>query len=94
MLFRSTPAERPVRLLDVDALYRGPVAAAGRWSGIVMLRLYGAAQMGAGKLAERTGEGFTAWARSCDRPYRQAWAAAAQFAAICVVLAIILVARR
>ncbi|MES1202870.1 MAG: proton-conducting transporter membrane subunit, partial [Pseudomonadota bacterium] len=40
--FRLLPAERPVRLLDLDVLYRGPAAAAGQWLGVVAIRMYGA----------------------------------------------------
>jgi len=65
-----TPRERAVRLLDVDAFYRGPVAGAGRWVGVVMLRLHGAWQAGEARGAKWAGELLESLARRCDRPYR------------------------
>ncbi len=91
---RLVPKERALRLLDVDALYRGPIAGAGRWSGAVMLRIYGAAQTVVSRLADRGRAGFTALAQRCDRPYADSWAGAAQLGVICAVLVIILIARR
>jgi multicomponent Na+:H+ antiporter subunit D len=69
-VLKLAPQEAPVRLRDVDALYRGPIAGAGRWLGVVLLRLYGTAQaflhaqaLSAGRLAMR-------WISACDQPYR------------------------
>ena len=88
--FALAPRERRLALLDVDSLYRGPVAGAGRWCGVVLLRLYGAwrdalksAWRGAGHAAAL---GAAAW----DRPYRERWGSAVQFVAICAVLVIIM----
>ena len=87
------PVERPVRLLDLDALYRGPITATGRWCGVVALRAYGASQDFWDAIWARLWKLCAGWAKSCDRPYALAWAGAAQFAAIGLVLAIILIAR-
>jgi multicomponent Na+:H+ antiporter subunit D len=88
--FALTPRDKSIALLDVDALYRGPLAGAGRWCGVVLLRLYGAwrdalksAWRGAGHAAAL---GAAAW----DRPYRERWGSAIQLVAICAVLVIIM----
>jgi len=83
------PKERALRLLDVDALYRGPFAGAGRWTGVVMLRLYGAWQSISGAGAARLGRAFAAFARAGDRPYGDSWGGAVGFAALALVLALI-----
>lgn len=91
---RLTPRERAVRLLDIDAFYRGPVAGAGRWIGVVLLRLYGAAQAQFDALSKRAGVGLAAWTQSFDRPYAPRAANVAQFAAVALLIAIILLAGR
>lgn len=93
-LVRVAPKERAIRVLDVDVFYRGPMAAAGRWVGVVMLRLYGTWQTAVGRMSERGGAGMAAWTRSLDRPYLSRISSAAQLAAIAAVIAIILIARR
>src|SRR5262249_11834946 len=35
---RIAPREEALRVLDVDALYRGPAAGAGRWISVVLMR--------------------------------------------------------
>ena len=89
---RLAPKERTIRLLDLDTLYSGPIAGAGRWAGVVMLRLHGAWQAGAGAMSERAGHALGAWARNCDRPYSGQVSSAAPLAAIFVALLIILAA--
>src|SRR5262249_17434477 len=70
MAVKLTPRERALRLLDVDAFYRGPAANAGRWLGVVALRVYGAAR----DVSEKSGVALTnrldRLAATCDRPYR------------------------
>lgn len=88
--FGLAAKERPIALLDVDALYRGPVTGAGRWTGVVMLRLYGAGQAGAERLSLAAGRLLALGARACDRPYADQMSAAVQFFAICALLGIIL----
>jgi multicomponent Na+:H+ antiporter subunit D len=73
---RLAPRELPLRLLDVDALYRGPLAGAGRWLGVVLLRLYGSWQALFARLAESATQRIARLAREFDRPYRRsAWGA-------------------
>lgn len=91
--FGLAPKERPVRLLDVDSLYRGPIAGAGRWTGVVMLRLYGAWRDALKQTWRSAGRLLEHWVGSWDRPYRGRWSGPIQFAAICAVLAIIMMAR-
>jgi multicomponent Na+:H+ antiporter subunit D len=91
---RLAPREQPIRLLDVDALYRGPVAGAGRWAGVVLLRLYGAWRAGLSVLAERAAGMVAAWTRSCDRPYLGRGWAAVQFWLIGAVVVTILAGAR
>lgn len=78
-LARATPIERQVRLLDIDALYRGPLAGAGRWAGVLALRVYGAWQSWTRRVSGSAGRSLEALARACDRPYEQAGTAAATF---------------
>jgi len=88
------PRERAVDLLDIDAFYRGPVAGAARWAGVVMLRVYGAAGAAVALLAARAGAALAAWARSCDAPYLGRGWAALQFWAIGALAVIILIGAR
>ena len=88
--FGLTIKERRIRLLDMDALYRGPVAGAGRWTGVVLLRVYGALRIGLERSADRSGKLLAALARACDRPYADQMSGGVQFSAICAVLVIIL----
>jgi|CXWL01.1.fsa_nt_gi multicomponent Na+:H+ antiporter subunit D len=87
------PKQLPSALLDVDSLYRGPIAGAGRWIGVVMLRLYG----GWRDTLKQTWRGglrfLDGWAAAWDRPYRGRWANPIQFAAICALLVIMALAR-
>lgn len=66
---RVAPRESEVRLLDIDALYRGPVADAGRWAGILALRVYGAWQGWTRNFSAVTVRRLVALAAACDRPY-------------------------
>lgn len=83
---KLTPQERRLRLMDMDAFYRGPVAAAGRWIGVVLLRLHGAWQAAGARRAARLGDALAAWSRSCDRPYRQGMLAGVQFVVLAAAL--------
>lgn len=85
------PRRQPARILDLDALYRGPVANAGRWAGVVLLRFYGAWQ-GATAAASRAAVAqMGLWARACDLPFRfTGMANLAQMVSIAAVLVIIL----
>jgi multicomponent Na+:H+ antiporter subunit D len=85
------PKRAPARLLDVDALYRGPVAAAGAWTGVVMLRLYGAWQAATARLSRAAAERLGRWASACDRPFGPRGAAnVAQFLCVGAVVMLIL----
>jgi len=84
---RLTPAERHTRLLDVDSFYRGPAAGAGRWVGVVMLRVYGAWQTAFARLGAVTQKRMARWARDCDRPYRLRAAGLVQLTVIAVCAA-------
>lgn len=88
------PRERAVDLLDIDAFYRGPVAGAARWAGVVMLRVYGAWGTAFVALAARAAEGLAAWTRSCDAPYLGRGWAALQFWAIGALAVIIFIGAR
>lgn len=90
---RAAPPERRVRLLDIDALYRGPLAGIGRWTGVVSLRIYGAWGAVFGAAAGWAGRAFAGFARGGDRPYSDAASGAIGFCAIGAVLVIILVNR-
>ena len=87
---RLTARERATQLLDVDALYRGPIAGAGRWVGVVLLRLYGAWQAALDRVAARGARLFTRAAQACDRPYADRLAGAIQLFSTGAILVIIL----
>lgn len=70
------PGERPRRLLDLDALYRGPLAGAGRWLGVVLLRLYGAWRALSAAASARAAAAFASFARAGDQPYRDSFGGA------------------
>lgn len=89
-----TPAERPLRILDVDALYRGPASGAARWVGVVLMRIYGAWRSLADRLAVRAGNVLAHWVRETDRPYQTSELAAVQLATIAAALAIALTWRQ
>lgn len=91
---RLWPQSRALRILDVDALYRGPVAAAGRWSGVVLLRVYGAWRTALGALASRVAAAMAAWTRSCDQPYPGRGWAALQFWVVSALVVTVLVGAR
>lgn len=88
---KLTPQEAAVRLRDVDALYRGPVAGTGRWLGVVMLRVYGTAQAMIHAQAVAGSRLAMRWIRACDQPYRGE--GRLQLAALLAVTALALVWR-
>ena len=91
---KLTPRERGMRLLDVDALYRGPVAGGARWVGVVLLRVYGAWQGAFLRVSTWTG----AWAKrgveAFDQPYRDQLSGAAQCVAVAALLVIIMLTQK
>ncbi|MBI3438888.1 MAG: hypothetical protein HY054_09640 [Proteobacteria bacterium] len=64
-----TPRDVALRLWDVDAFYRGPLANLARWVGIIMLRIYGATQNGFVGILGATSQAASRLVRSFDRPY-------------------------
>jgi len=90
---RLAPKDTAITLLDIDALYRGPLAATGRWLGVVMLRFYGTWQALLSRFAGWAGRQFAAWTNSFDRPYARASRSALQLAAIAVVIVVAVAAR-
>ncbi len=93
LLLRVTklaPAEQTLRVLDADALYRGPAASAGRWIGVVLLRLFGATQAFVDHAGRGIGRRLALWARDCDRPYRAGWSQVAPIGALAVVIVLAL----
>ncbi len=85
------PRERALRLLDIDALYRGPLAGVGRWLGVLMLRVYGAARQAMGGATQRASAGLGEMLRGLDRPYRVRTATLAQWLAIAILVALMLI---
>ncbi|MBS0386521.1 MAG: hypothetical protein JSS00_14360 [Proteobacteria bacterium] len=88
-----TPRERALRLWDVDAFYRGPLASLARWVGIIMLRLYGSAQEGVARLQSAGGGVISALVRRLDRPYAPNAFAWGPFALVSVALLVVLLFR-
>lgn len=87
---RLTAPERPLRLLDVDAVYRGPAAGAGRWFGVLLLRAYGGWQTRWAQFSRASAATLARLIRLSDRPYRASAWSAAHFAAIAAAVAIAL----
>jgi len=87
----AAPKASSIRTLDIDALYRGPFALAGRWAGVLLLRVYGAWQAAATQSGHAVGRLIAALAQLCDRPFAPARAAnVVQFISIGSFLMIIL----
>ncbi|MFT3726298.1 MAG: proton-conducting transporter membrane subunit [Terricaulis sp.] len=87
------PRERPMALLDLDSLYRGPVAAFARWTGVLALRVYGAGQVAIATLGEGAGRGIGRLSRTWDRPYKQKFIGFAQFMMIAGILLLFIIGR-
>ncbi|MGD9815022.1 MAG: proton-conducting transporter membrane subunit [Hyphomonadaceae bacterium] len=88
---RTAPA--PVRLLDIDALYRGPLTAAGRWAGVLLLRGYGAWQVFSARLAAGSTRTLGQLAARFDRPYAARLGGALQLLSAAGVLLVMLLVR-
>jgi multicomponent Na+:H+ antiporter subunit D len=91
---KLTPAERPVRLFDIDALYRGPLVAIGRGAGAFTLTQLSRAQSLFEAMWATLSTLIAAWLHRLDKPYVQPWAAAAYLAAIGMFLLASLFASR
>lgn len=87
------PRERSLRLLDVDALYQGPLAGAGRWTGVMLLRLYGVWQALSAAAGRKLAAALEGFARAGDRPYQSAWLAPAGLCALAALLLVVSAAR-
>lgn len=90
---RLLPREREGALLDMDALYRGPIASGARWGGVLMLRTYGAWQAGASRLAAYAVAATGRWAQRCDAPYANRLAGVIQWSAVAGIVLILLFAQ-
>lgn len=62
---------RPHDLADIDAFYEGPAAAAMRWLGGAVLRLYERARIGLDAAIARIGAGLDKGSRRFDQPYKE-----------------------
>lgn len=89
-VFGVAPKDLPIRLLDIDALYRGPLVGAGRWGGVLMLRVYGAWQDASRRAAKAVSDGAQAWVSRCDRPYATSISSFVQLASIGTALTLML----
>lgn len=91
---KLAPPERALQILDVDAIYRGPAAGAGRWVGVVLLRLYGGWRTQWARLSAASAGTIARVISRCDQPYQgQSWRAA-QFVAVAAAIAIALLWQR
>lgn len=90
---RVVAKEQRVELLDIDALYRGPLARAGRWAGVLALRVYGAWQSWTRRTTNAAGHGLAALAAACDRPYAPSSAAAVTLLCLGAVLLVMFLVR-
>jgi len=91
---RLTARERALRILDVDAIYRGPAADAGRWLGVVLLRFYGAWLAQWRRLSSALGRALERAASMSDRPYRAGAWPVAQLLAVAGAIAMALLWQR
>lgn len=87
------PREQGTRLLDIDALYRGPLAGAGRWAGVLALRVYGAWQSWTRRTSSAAGHSLAALASACDRPYVRGAGSAATFFCLGALLLVMFLVR-
>lgn len=88
-----TPRESAHRLWDVDAFYRGPLSDLARWIGIILLRIYGAAQSGFATLLEAVSGGASVLVRRFDRPYAPRALAFAPLALVGIIVLVVLLFR-
>jgi multicomponent Na+:H+ antiporter subunit D len=88
------PKESPRALLDLDALYRGPIAGMARWSGVLALRLFGAGEVVVRRLGQESGALLARLARACDQPYRTALMPIVQLVIISVVVLLFIVGQQ
>jgi multicomponent Na+:H+ antiporter subunit D len=84
------PRERALRLVDFDALYRGPVASGLRWAGIITLRFFGAIRDALQVGAQVLGRWARARVRVLDQPYAQGRGAALPIIAVAAAVAVVL----
>lgn len=90
---RIVPREQGVELLDIDAMYRGPLAQAGTWAGVLALRVYGAWQSWTRRVSGAAGRGLQVLAAACDRPYAPAGTAAVTLFCLGAVLWVMFLVR-
>jgi multicomponent Na+:H+ antiporter subunit D len=96
ILLRNLTWEAPARagrLLDVDSLYRGPLAGAGSWAGVLALRLYGAWQDWTRVASDRLGRALAERASRFDRPYARAGSGFILFLCLAALLGAMFIAR-
>lgn len=90
---RAAMRERSIDLLDIDAMYRGPLAQAARWAGVLALRVYGAWQSWTRRTSGAAGRGLAALAAACDRPYARSGTAAFTLLTVGAVLLVMFLVR-
>lgn len=90
---RVVPKEQDVDLLDIDAMYRGPLAQAGQWAGILAMRVYGAWRSWTRRVSNAAGQGLQTLAAACDRPYAGSSTAAVTFLCVGAVLLVMFLVR-
>jgi multicomponent Na+:H+ antiporter subunit D len=93
LLRHAAGAGAKLRLLDVDALYRGPLADAGRWAGVLALRVYGAWQSWTRGVSSLGGRQLEALTAAFDRPYLRMGQGVVSFLCLAALLAAMFAAR-
>ena len=83
---RATPELERRDVLDVDSLYRGPVAEGARWAGVLLLRIYGAAQYGFEHAMAALQKRIERNIASFDQPYARFAPGAAQALAVTILM--------
>jgi multicomponent Na+:H+ antiporter subunit D len=89
----ADPRRGDMRLLDIDALYRGPLAEAGRWAGVLGLRVYGSWQQWTRAFGVATMRQLAALAGLCDRPYVRLGSGLVSFLCLGILLAAMFIAQ-
>jgi multicomponent Na+:H+ antiporter subunit D len=89
-MWRFARVEGRIRLLDVDAFYRGPLAAAGRVVGGAALSAYKAAQSAGARMQSATARALSRRTKTWDRPFDLRLLPAMQFLAFGVVIFVML----
>lgn len=82
------------QVLDIDAFYEGPLAGAGRWVGVIALRIQGAFEALMARLIAHAGALAARGLKAADQPYRPLLGAAGVWGALVLAVLTVLIVQR